>query len=277
MDRTSNSLARSLCIAALLASTLVAAHRSVAQDLDARNSSKAGSMPGQRIFDANCAGCHGLDGRGGDKGVDVVDNLANLNDAKLRSIIAKGIPGTAMPAFPELNSQQQRTIIGYLRAMQGVGGVQHLPGDAIRGKSLFFGSAGCFHCHTHSGNGGFLGPDLSSYGSNSSADAIREAITKRDRVPPAGYRPATVTTAQGERLEGLVRNEDNFSIQFLTKDGTFHFFQKVDLQNVEHLDRSLMPADYSDRLNTADLNDLVSFIMKSGSSASKTTTENPTE
>jgi len=234
-------------------------------------------MPGRRIFDANCAGCHGLDGRGGDKGVDIVGNLANLNDTRLRSIIAKGIPGTAMPAFPELNSQQVRSIVGYLRAMQGFGAAQKLPGDAVHGKTLFFGSAGCFHCHTLSGSGGFLGPDLSNFGANSSATAIRDAITKRDRVPTAGYRSAAITTPRGERLEGLIRNEDNFSIQFLTKDGTFHFFQKADLQKVEHLDHSLMPADYSDRLSASDLNDLVSFIMKSGSSASKTTTENPAE
>ena len=274
MNRISNSLTRSLFVAALWVVALFATCRLPAQDW--WNSPKTAG-PGQRIFDANCAGCHGLDGRGGDKGVDIVGNLANLNDAKLRNIVAKGITGTAMPAFPELNPQQVRSIIAYLRAMQGVGAAEKLPGDPARGKTLFFGAAGCFRCHTLSGEGGFLGPDLSSYGGNSSAGGIREAITKRDRVPGAGYRFGTITTPQGERLEGMIRNEDNFSIQLLTKDGAFHFFQKADLQKLERLDRSLMPSDYGQRLSPTELNDLVSFIMKSGSNASKTAPENPWE
>lgn len=274
MDRIVTSLTRSLSAAALLVVALFATYRLAAQDW--WNSPKTGG-PGQRVFDANCAGCHGLDGRGGDKGVDVVDNLANLTDTKLRSIIAKGISGTAMPAFPELNAQQVRSVIGYLRAMQGVGAARNLPGDVAHGKTLFYGSAGCFHCHTLSGNGGFMGPDLSNYGSNSSPDAIRDAITKRDRVPSPGYRFATVTTAQGERLDGMIRNEDNFSIQLLAKDGTFHFLRKADLQKLEDAGRSLMPSNYADRLSASDLDDLVAFIVKSGSSASKTTTESSTE
>ena len=274
MNRISNSLTRSLFVAALLVVAWFATCRLAAQDW--WGSPKTGG-PGQRIFEANCAGCHGLDGRGGDKGVDIVGNLANLNDAKLRNIIAKGITGTAMPAFPEINPQQVNSIIAYLRALQGVGAAQKIPGDPAHGKTLFFGTAGCFHCHTFSGKGGFMGPDLSSYGANSSAGGVREAITKRDRVPSVGYRFGTVTTVQGERLDGMIRNEDNFSIQLLTKDGAFHFFQKSDLQKIERLDRSLMPSNYGERLSPTELNDLVSFIMKSGSNASKTTTENPWE
>jgi cytochrome c oxidase cbb3-type subunit 3 len=236
-------------------------------------------MPGQPVFESNCAGCHGLDGRGGDKGVDIVDNLAGhpLSDAKLSGIITKGIAGTSMPAFPELNPQDVRAIIGVLRSLQGRAEARNLPGDAGRGKSIFFGSAGCSNCHTLSGKGGFLGPDLSSYGLNSSTAAIRDAITRRDRIEPSGYRSASLTTRQGEKIDGIIRNEDNFSIQFLTKEGTFHFFQKSDLQKVEPLGHSLMPSDYGDRLSGDQLNDLVSYIIKSASSASTTTMENPTE
>jgi len=277
MNRDSKVSCRLICLTALVAVALASVYKSTAQDLDAQN--RAARMPGQRVFDSNCAGCHGLDGRGGDKGIDIVDNMAghNLTDAKLRNIVGKGIAGTSMPAFPELNQQQVRNIIGYLRSLQGSAGARDLPGDAARGKTIFFGSAGCSNCHTLAGNGGFLGPDLSRYGTNSSATVIREAITKRDRVEPAGYRSAVLTTLQGERLEGVIRNEDNFSIQFLTKDGTFHFFQRAALQKVETPGHSLMPSDYGDRLSATDLNDLVSYVIKSASRASATATENSWE
>ena len=275
MNRDSKVSGRVVFLAALVAIALAGAYRSPAQDLDAQN--RATRMPGQRVFDSNCAGCHGLDGRGGDKGIDIVGKLADHTDAKLRGIIAKGIAGTSMPAFPELNQQQVRNIIGYLRSLQGSAGARDLPGDAARGKTIFFGLAGCSNCHTLAGNGGFLGPDLSSYGTNASVTTIRDAITRRDRVEPAGYHSVVLTTLQGERLEGVIRNEDNFSIQLLAKDGTFHFLQRTDLQKVESPGHSLMPSDYGDRLSATDLNDLVSYIIKSASTASATTPENPWE
>ena len=65
----------------------------------------------------------------------------------------------------------------------------------------------------------------------------------------------------GAKIVGVVRNEDNFSLQLLTKDGDFHFFEKSDLQTVRYLDQSLMPADYGKRLDQKELNDLISFLM----------------
>ena len=78
-----------------------------------------------------------------------------------------------------------------------------------------------------------------------------------------------LTTADGERLEGLIRNEDNFSLQFQTKDGSFHFFQKSDLRNLERRDSSLMPTDYRDRLSSSELDDLVSFLVSVTPDANK--------
>ena len=61
-----------------------------------------------------------------------------------------------------------------------------MPGDPTRGKSIFFGKGECASCHTVSGEGGFLGPDLSSYGSTTSSQAIRNEILKSSRVNPLG-------------------------------------------------------------------------------------------
>ncbi len=76
-----------------------------------------------------------------------------------------------------------------------------------------------------------------------------------------GYRTAVLTTETGKRLEGLVRNEDNFSVQLQTKDGSFHFFKKTDLRSFDRHGGSLMPADYRSRLSDAELNDLASYLM----------------
>jgi putative heme-binding domain-containing protein len=227
--------------------------------------------PGQRPYNSNCAGCHGLDGRGSDKGPNIAAsvNVRHLSDARVSSIIAEGIPGTGMPAFHSLGKQQTRAIVGYIRILQGRLEARTLPGNAMRGKEVFFGKGECSLCHSMAGEGGFLGRDLSTYGSDLPAKVIRDEIVKPNRVEPPGYRSAALITHDGNRLEGIIRNEDNFSVQLQTRDGGFHFLEKSDLQSVEHLGRSPMPTNYGERLSTSELNDLVSFLMNPGSSSSK--------
>ena len=166
-----------------------------------------------------------------------------------------------MPPFRSLNAREVRAVVDYLRSLQGKAEGRTLPGDPNRGKEIFFGKSDCSTCHTISGQGGFLGPDLTEHGATSSADAIRDEIVRAPRVPSIGYRTAVLTTESGERLEGLVRNEDNFSVQLQTKNGTFHFFKKTDLRRFDRQDGSLMPTDYRSRLSDAELNDLTSYLM----------------
>jgi putative heme-binding domain-containing protein len=226
---------------------------------------------GEKTFAATCAGCHGLDGQGSEKAPNIAasDKVQRYPDARLSSIISNGVPGTGMPAFRTLSAEKVRAVVGYLRMLQGKRGAQTLPGDALRGKEIFFGKGDCSSCHRMNGEGGFLGPDLSIYGRASSAPAVLDAIVRSDRIVPAGYKSAIVTTRAGDRLEGLIRNEDNFSLQLQAKDGSFHFFDKSDLQNIERLSRSLMPADYGQRLSSGELNDLVNFLIKGGTPPSR--------
>jgi len=189
----------------------------------------------------------------------------------MSNIISLGIPDTGMPAFRKLTEEQVRAVVGYVRTLQGKGETRVFPGDANRGQDIFFGKGDCSSCHMISGKGGFLGPDLTEHESAASANAIRDEIVRSPRMPPPGYRMASLTSANGDRLEGLVRNEDNFSVQLQTKDGRFYSLNKAELRNFEHLDSSLMPANYHQLLTDSELNDLVSYLM-STSATSKTVT-----
>src|SRR5579859_2619099 len=233
--------------------------------------SKPLPMLGQSTFNSSCSGCHGLDGRGSDKAVDISGSakVRHLSDGQLASIISNGIPGTGMPGFHTLSALQIHAVVGYVRSLQGKVESRKLPGDAIRGKEIFFGKGQCSSCHAISGQGGFLGPDLSSYASTASAKTIHDELVKPQRTPQTGYTPAVLTTTQGDRLEGLIRNEDNFSLQLQTNDGNFHFFSKSELSTVDRRETSLMPANYRESLGPGELNDLVSYLMTASPEASK--------
>ena len=228
---------------------------------------KPGPAPGKIAFNSTCAGCHGLDGRGSEKAPNIVSSpkVQHLSDAQLSNIVSNGIPGTGMPAFHTLTNAKVRAIVGYLHTLQGKGDTAAIPGNPVSGKNIFFGKGACSTCHTVSGEGGFLGPDLTRYGGALTPRAIRDRIVNPNRIVPVGYKLAAATTHDGNRIEGMVRSEDNFSVQLQARDGAFHFLQKSDLQNLEYLDRPIMPTDYGKRLSAAELDDLVKYLANPGS------------
>ena len=167
-----------------------------------------------------------------------------------------------MPAFSALGAPKIKAVKAYLRVLQGGGKAASVSGDAQRGKLLFFGKAGCAKCHMLNGSGGFIGADLSSYGSNGSVEEIRTAIMDPNKDLDPRKRTVLVTTREGRHFTGVPRNEDNFSLQLQSLDGTFHLFSKVDLDRLEFLPRSLMPSDYGSALSSGEIDDLVSYLVR---------------
>jgi len=236
--------------------------------LYAQQVKKSGKAPqqGQKIFAASCAACHGLDGRGGERAPNIAGStrLQHLPDAGLSTIVRNGVPGTGMPAFASFTPAEIHAVVAHLRVLQGQGKTQPLPGDAARGKELFFGRAECSSCHMVRGQGGFLGPDLSTYGISRNPNEILAAITSTERDNDWGYKPAKVVLSDGSAISGIVRNEDNFSVQLQTSGGVFHFLQKSELQSMKYGDRPVMPTDYRDKFSHADLENLVSYLISAG-------------
>jgi cytochrome c oxidase cbb3-type subunit III len=194
-----------------------------------------------------------------------------MSDADISRVVREGTPSKRMPAFgSSLGSTAIRQVAAYLGSLvRGGAPSAPLPGDPAAGKALFFGKAGCAECHMVNGLGGFLGADLSTYASSHSVDDIRGAILEPNKNPDVHQRTATVITRAGERFTGIVRNEDNFSLQLETPDGAFHLLLKSELDDVDYPDESLMPGDYAKRLDAHELNNLISFLMRMAAANSK--------
>jgi len=222
----------------------------------------ASSSGGQQIFDSSCASCHGLDGRGGERAPDIATRpeIARLSDQDLLKVLRSGIPEKGMPSFAGIGSAKLSALLSYVRSLQGKGTAMPVVGNTEKGKDLYWGKAGCSDCHMVNGAGGFLGPDLSKYGENHSVTEIHAAIVKPEKIPGTRGHVAEITAKDGKVYSGLVRNEDNFSLQLLSLDGTFHLFLKSDLAEIHFRQESLMPADYGSRLSVADLDALAAYL-----------------
>jgi cytochrome c oxidase cbb3-type subunit 3 len=230
------------------------------------NSSDTALIGGRQAFAASCASCHGLDGRGSERAPDIAarPGVQQLSDAALLRIIREGVPGTGMPAFRKLGNLRIQAIVRHLRNLQGQGATPSVRGSPEAGKALFFGKAACSDCHMVNGAGGYIASDLSNYGGTRFAQQIREVLTNPNKNLDERSKTVVATTLDGRTFTGVARNEDNFSLQLQTIDGAFHFFDKSNLQRIEHRPESLMPSDYVSRLKPQELDDLASYLMSLG-------------
>src|SRR5712671_3880200 len=218
---------------------------------------------GRQVFESRCAGCHGMDGRGGEHAPDIATaaKTQRRSDSALAQIINNGIPAAGMPAFSTLDPSTSRALVRYLRFLQGKTGSAALPGNPQNGKAIFFGRARCSECHLAAGAGGFIASDLSSYGRSRPIEEIRDAIVKPNQPSDAPSGTVTIATRAGQNLTGVLRNEDNFSLQLQSLDGIFHLLIKSDITSINRDPNSLMPANYGSTLSASEQNDLVSFLM----------------
>lgn len=220
---------------------------------------------GQQLFASMCAGCHGLDARGGEHAPNIATSpdVERMSDSELLQVVRNGMPAAGMPGFrASLKGDQLEAVVSYLRVLQGKSKAAVFTGNPETGRPLFFGKARCSECHMIGGKGGFIAADLSSYGSSHSADEIRKAIVDANANLNPRQRTAIVVTRDGKKYTGIARNEDNFSIQLQTLDGTFHLFDKTEVASFEYQSRSLMPAGYASALSARELDDLVSYLVK---------------
>jgi PQQ-dependent dehydrogenase (methanol/ethanol family) len=219
---------------------------------------------GEVLYQQTCQACHGGKARG-DRG----PALAGGNfrhggeDGELFQTIRNGVPGTQMPAFSDLPTDNVWRIISYLRSLNSNGGAadEVLRGDGAAGEKTFWGKAGCGRCHEVNGRGGIVAPDLSAAGTNS-ADYLRQMVlnpnagvaTKR-WFGPNSYR---VKTRDGQEIRGVKLSEDNFTLILTDEKGVRHRFDKRDL--LELRTEFLMPDNYGQILSAEEIQNLVAYL-----------------
>jgi cytochrome c oxidase cbb3-type subunit III len=224
----------------------------------------------RQIFAGTCAGCHGLDGRGAERGPNIATraDVRRRSDEELLQILRNGVFLTGMPNFSALGDAKLQALVRYLRTLQGRSDALPIPGDPQRGAALFFGRAQCSQCHMIDGRGGFIGSDLSAYAANFLPDEIRHAILNV-RAATGSADQVQVSLVDGGVWDGVVRNEDNFSLQLQSSDGAFHLLQKSEVAGIKPSSHPLMPEDYGRTLSPAELDDIVGYLMSVARNATR--------
>jgi putative heme-binding domain-containing protein len=218
-----------------------------------------------------CVECHGAGGAGGEAPSLNRPKLNHAPDDKaLASVIANGIPNTAMPRIRRFTESELKQLVAYVRSV-GTLAQDRVTGDARKG-AVIYKSLACSSCHIVAGEGGTLGPDLTDIGALRGAAYLREAIVDPGSALPKGtlsvlsrgyaeYLPVRIVTRQGREVRGIRVDEDAFTIQVRDAAGRFYSLRKSDIEMLEkQAGKSVMPS-FATRLMPPELTDLVAYLV----------------
>jgi cytochrome c oxidase cbb3-type subunit 3 len=212
---------------------------------------------GRKIFESQCALCHGQTGGGG-RGPAL--NRPKLDkapdDEALRKVISEGLRD--MPGAWQLHPDEVAGIAAYVRSL-GALPQENVPGDSARGSRIF-GTSGCAECHMVAGRGEGLGPELTSIGARRSAVFLRQSVLKPAATLPNGFLYVSAVPVSGAAVRGIRVNEDSFTIQLRDAGGSYFSFRKSELKELRRLEGETPMPSYEGQITGPALDDLVAYL-----------------
>jgi putative heme-binding domain-containing protein len=206
-----------------------------------------------------------------------------LDDNQILDVIRNGAPGTVMPAWKGKLAEDDILKIGaFLHSLRGTAIDNPLAGNVAHGEEVFWGKGQCGTCHMLGGKGALKGPDLTNVAAEYKSNLIIDALTKPNhrvygdggvhlRALPAmdTYDAVHVTLNSGRTVDGVLLNQDGYSLQLMGDDNQLHLLDRAQVKAVA-TKPPLMPTDYDKRLSKDEFADLMAFLTRQGRKAPAT-------
>lgn len=134
-------------------------------------------------------------------------------------------------------------------------------GDPVAGKAAF--KKTCAKCHTHSGEGTKVGPDLTGMAVHPKKELVIHLLDP-SRSVEGNYRAYTVLIDDGRVLTGLLASESKTAIEIFDAEGKKHAIQREQIEQLQQSPKSLMPEGFEKQLTKVELTDLLEFLTQRG-------------
>ena len=178
------------------------------------------------------------------------NRLAELPDKKLRERAKKLIAsGGGLPS-----ADRQKVIDEVLPVVLA-------GGDPALGKAVF--KEHCGKCHTHSGEGGKVGPELTGMAVHPPQELLIH-ILDPNRSVEGNYRAYTVAMDDGRVVNGLLAGESRTSIEVVDAEGKRHVIQRDEIEEFVPSTNSLMPVGFEKQIQSQGLANLLAFLTAKG-------------
>ena len=141
--------------------------------------------------------------------------------------------------------------------------------DFKAGHNLYHATS-CAKCHRIGGEGGAIGPDLSTAAKKFSIGDMLDAIIEPSKAISDQYGSHQVLTEEGTVFVGrTVEIGDEYYIYTADISGKPTIIKKVDVDQITPSKLSQMPAGLIDTLNEQELKDLIAYLLASGDRKAK--------
>jgi cytochrome c oxidase cbb3-type subunit III len=215
-------------------------------------------VAGNRLYNAQCNQCHGRDG---DQisGIDLRRGQFRRasSDEDLARVITNG-SAAGMPPF-RLQPAELTGIVAFIRAGFDTTATVRV-GDAERGRAVFEGKGACGTCHRVEGRGPRAAPDLSDIGVARAPAALERSVRNPTSAMLPINRPIRIVMKDGTTIRGRRLNEDTYTVQIIDEGERRRSVAKSEARTLDVDTTSSMPA-YADRLTTAEIADVVAYLL----------------
>lgn len=177
---------------------------------------------------------------------------AGHSDPVLSDVLSKAA-GIALDAAPPAGEELTRIIAEVTEK-----------GDPVRGEAVFRrGDVGCMKCHSVSGAGGQVGPDLSPLGSTSPVEYVVNSILNPNLAIKELYITKIFVTSSGQAISGIVVDRNDREVKVKNALAQILTIATADIEE-EAEGKSLMPQGLTKFLTHQEFLDLARFVSELG-------------
>jgi putative membrane-bound dehydrogenase-like protein len=134
-------------------------------------------------------------------------------------------------------------------------------GDAVAGKAIFKNQ--CAKCHTHSGEGAKIGPDLTGMAVHPKAELLVHIIDP-SRSVEGNFRVYTVVTDEGRTINGLLSSESKTAVELIDTEAKKQQILRENIEEMVASPKSLMPEGFEQQIKGQDMVNLLEFLTLKG-------------
>jgi putative membrane-bound dehydrogenase-like protein len=135
-------------------------------------------------------------------------------------------------------------------------------GRPDRGRALFNDLKGlaCVKCHSVGGQGGAVGPELTSVGAKYPKDELITSVLYPSARISSGYEPVVIATLEGKVITGIIKGETPDAVEVEDADAKRLRIPRSDIDEQKRADVSLMPNGLAEGLGRQDFADLIAYL-----------------
>lgn len=182
---------------------------------------------------------------------EVIRKMTVHRDERLAELIAKHYPNVKGASTAEMQAQISR-LSAVLKLAKG--------GNPYKGKQLF--GASCAKCHLLFGEGGRIGPDLTTFKRDDWLNVLINIVNPSAEIRE-GFEQVLIVTRDGRAVSGFRCDQDQRVLVLRGVDGQNVTVARSEIEEIIPQPKSLMPEGLLSGLKDQDVQDLFAYLRSS--------------